>query len=137
MHQLVAGMCLCGSVKFTVDLPSIWSSHCHCMMCQRAHGAAMTTWVGFKKETFVLTAGDVELNWYASSPGAERGFCSRCGSTMFFRSERWQEEIHVARANLEEQDLDRQPDAHVFYETHVAWIKIDDDLPQINSEEIG
>ena len=47
---------------------------------------------------------------------------------MFFRSERWPGELHVARA-LFTDPLDREPQAHVFHETHVPWLTLVDDLP--------
>jgi len=58
-------------------------------------------------------------------PGARRGFCGRCGSPMFFESERWPGETHVARA-LFLDELDREPSAHVFYESHVPWLELGD-----------
>jgi hypothetical protein len=69
------------------------------------------------------------LRWYASSPGAERGFCSRCGSTLFFRSTRWAGELHIVLANFVD-PVDRAPQAHVFFDTHVDWVAIHDDLPK-------
>jgi hypothetical protein len=71
------------------------------------------------------------LHWYASSPGAERGFCSRCGSMLFFRSERWAGELHIARAQIVG-EVDRAPQAHVYWDMHVDWVKFDagDGLPR-------
>lgn len=66
------------------------------------------------------------LRWYESSPGAERGFCSRCGSMLFFRSERWPGELHIVRACFGD-PLDRAPQAHVFWDSHVDWASIDPD----------
>ena len=42
------GGCYCGKVKFKAALPAFWAGHCHCTQCQRLHGAAFVTWVGFK-----------------------------------------------------------------------------------------
>ncbi len=64
-----------------------------------------------------------------SSPGAEWGFCSRCGSMLFFRSRRWPGEIHVVRANFDA-PLDRTPQAHVFYDTRAPWFEVNDALPK-------
>jgi len=64
------------------------------------------------------------LRWYASTPGAERGFCSRCGSTLFFRSRNWPGELHVAHANLDG-PADRAPQAHAYWDTHVDWAAVD------------
>ena len=48
---------------------------------------------------------------------------------MFFESTRWPGEVHVARALIDE-PLDKEPSAHVFYETHVSWLEVQDALPK-------
>jgi hypothetical protein len=48
---------------------------------------------------------------------------------MFFESKRWPGEVHVARA-LIEGSLDREPTAHVFFESHVPWLQVNDNLPK-------
>jgi hypothetical protein len=125
--QTIQGGCLCGAVQFELDLPSKWCAHCHCSMCRRAHGAGYVTWVGFDSQHFRLVHGDHHLKWYLSSPGARRGFCSTCGSTMLFESERWAGETHVALAAIDER-IDRAPRAHAFYDAHVDWLPIDESL---------
>ena len=127
----VTGSCLCGAVDFKAKLPSKWCAHCHCSMCRKAHGAGYVTWVGFESDQVSFTRGDNELLWYESSPGAERGSCRQCGSTLFFRSERWAGELHITLANINE-TIDRQPQANVFFDNHVAWMPIDTDLKQFD-----
>ena len=96
----LTGKCLCGAVRFEVTPPTKWCAHCHCSLCRRAHGAAFVTWFGVDRSGFELVAGDAELSWYQSTPEARRGFCSKCGSTIFFESERWGDEVHIT-ANAE------------------------------------
>jgi hypothetical protein len=48
---------------------------------------------------------------------------------MFFESTRWPGEVHVARSLLPDV-LDKEPVAHVFYETHVPWLDVEDTLPK-------
>lgn len=121
------GSCLCGAVQFRVQAPTLWCAHCHCTMCQRAHGAAFVTWVGAAEDR--VTIDDSRLMWHQSSDQAERGFCSICGSSLFFRSKRWPGEVHITRANING-DIDREPDGHAFYDRHVSWFKTSDDLPK-------
>lgn len=128
----VHGSCLCGAVRFSATLPSKWVAHCHCSYCRRAHGAAFVTWAGFAQEQFAFDDDSLAPTWYASSPGAERAFCPRCGSPMLFRSMRWPGEIHVARA-LVAGPLDKEPSVHVFWEGHVPWLAVDDGLPKKTS----
>ena len=128
---MAGGDCFCGAVRFEIRLPSKWVAHCHCSMCRRAHGAAFVTWVGSEVANATIDDPQSVLRWYASSVGAERGFCTRCGSTLFFRSERWPGELHIVLANFNE-PVDRAPQAHVFWSAHVAWSTTDphDALPR-------
>lgn len=124
------GRCLCGDLQFEASLPSKWMAHCHCTLCQRAHGAGVVTWVGFEGGQVQVRDPLMRLQWFESTPGAERGFCGRCGSTLFFRSARWPGELHIVRANFEG-PLDREPQVHVFYDTHAAWLPTaEDGLPR-------
>ncbi|MEH6586718.1 MAG: GFA family protein [Halioglobus sp.] len=131
MAQTYSGTCLCGEVTFHYQGSSLWCAHCHCSMCQRAHGAALVTWVGVPEGVFYL-GSDKSLTWHASSEQAERGFCNNCGSTLFFRSDRWPGEMHIARANIDG-DIDREPAAHVFWDAHVDWLKFEDGLPRVET----
>ncbi|MCC7248725.1 MAG: GFA family protein [Lysobacter sp.] len=131
------GGCLCGAVGFSLDWPSKWVAHCHCTQCRRAHGAAFVTWIGMAEDRVRIDDAESQLRWFASSPGAERGFCARCGSSLFFRSARWPGELHIAHGNLNG-DADRAPMAHVFWDTHVGWASVDatDALPRIVATEV-
>lgn len=126
-YERATGACLCGAVRFELRLPSKWCAHCHCTMCRRAHGAGYVTWVGMEERNFGFLLGADHVRWYASSSGAERGFCPTCGSTMFFRGQRWADEIHVALGCMDG-PIDRQPQANAFYDTHVDWMPIDEAL---------
>ena len=123
------GQCLCGAVEFTARLPSKWVARCHCTLCQRAHGAAFVTWVGMDARRVSVEASGEALQWFRSPGGGERAFCKICGSSMFFKSARWPGELHIARALFLE-PIDREPQAHAYYDTHVAWVLVGDDLPK-------
>ena len=130
--QTYTGACLCGAVEFEYRGPSLWCAHCHCSQCRRAHGAAFVTWVGVEDNRFT-PLNQQSLSWYRSSEDGERGFCSSCGSTLFFRSTRWPNEIHIARANIEG-DIDIEPTVHVTYgSSEVPWFEFDDPLPHKTS----
>jgi hypothetical protein len=90
-------------------------------MCQRAHGAAFVTWIGVPEPQLHIVAGRDSVQWYASSADSRRGFCRHCGSSLFFRSERWSGEIHVARANVPG-PIDREPEGDVHTDTKVSWL---------------
>ncbi|MBQ0958976.1 GFA family protein [Ideonella sp. 4Y11] len=129
MSTFTRGHCLCGAVQLQAPLPARWVAHCHCTMCQRAHGAGVVTWAGFDEAAVQVDDAQGQLRWYASSPEARRAHCGRCGTPMLFASSRWPGELHLARALLDEA-LTQPPAAHVFHDTHVDWLMLGDTLPR-------
>ncbi|MCK5331371.1 MAG: GFA family protein [Candidatus Marinimicrobia bacterium] len=123
------GECLCGTVKFEVTLPTKWCAHCHCTLCRRSHGAAFVTWFGVETDQFKFIQGEEKLTWYHSSQESKRGFCTNCGSHILFRSTKWPGETHLTLSNMID-PIDRQPQVHVFFDTHVGWLEFNDDLPR-------
>lgn len=60
---VVEGACLCGAVRFEVGGPLDRVAHCHCTICQRAHGAAFVTWAAVPAERLRITAGERDAGW--------------------------------------------------------------------------
>lgn len=129
---MTSGGCLCGAVRFETAAPTLFCVHDHCEWCRRAHGAAFVTWIGFRADAFTMTRSET-LRWYASSEKSERGFCSTCGTTMFYRTELAPGEIHVALACVDEQ-ASFEPNAHIFWEARVPWFPFTDDLPKVDRD---
>ncbi len=76
------GSCLCGAIKYTATAAKIHVGACHCKMCRQwAGGPYMAVECGDAVE-FEHTE---DLAVYSSSAWAERGFCRRCGSHLFYR----------------------------------------------------
>lgn len=77
----VTGHCLCGAVTITVageHDPGVGA--CHCRMCQRWSGGLF---LSFTAEAAAVTVTG-EVSRYRSSAFAERAFCPRCGSHLWF-----------------------------------------------------
>jgi hypothetical protein len=129
------GQCLCGGITFSVALPSLWVAHCHCRLCQKNSGAAFVTWAGFDETLCHIQDINSKLHWYQSSDEAQRGFCKCCGTVLFFRSRRWPNELHITLSNFETH-IDAVPQMHVFWETHVDWVSLNDDLPKKCSGDV-
>lgn len=80
--RITHGSCLCGGVTYELrgDLRPVVA--CHCLQCRKSSGhyAAATQVAAINASI----AGDT-LVWFRSSEEAERGFCSVCGSSLFWR----------------------------------------------------
>ena len=124
--KIITGQCLCGDVRYEGHGEPKWVVHCHCKLCQRHSGAAFLTYVGFVLED--LTWRNQPPSAYKTDDGVERGFCSRCGSTMTFaRPDR--NEISVFAGTMDDPDL-ISPTAHAFYDHHFSWLELVDDNPK-------
>jgi len=77
----MTGRCLCGAVTFTAEGVEIDHSACHCGMCRRWAGGSPFFSVRTKSVTFT---GAEHITRFDSSEWAQRGFCSRCGTALFW-----------------------------------------------------
>lgn len=77
------GSCLCGAVTFRIEDAPAECGACHCGMCRKwSGGVYLGLHVPAGGATF---AGEERITVYKSSDWAERGFCSTCGSSLFYR----------------------------------------------------
>lgn len=81
-NQQIEGRCLCGAVTVRATPVRDHVEACHCDMCRRWGGIAF---VGVQCGSDVEFVGEEHVVRYASSDWAERGFCGRCGSNLFYR----------------------------------------------------
>lgn len=77
------GRCLCGAIRYEVRGPLRPVVACHCSQCRRSSGNFATATATYAEALTVN--GEQALAWYRSSDEAERGFCSGCGSSLFWR----------------------------------------------------
>lgn len=76
------GRCLCGAVTFSVDGGKNEVGACHCSMCRRWSGGPLLVLEAGNGVTF---SGEDSISVYKSSEWGERGFCSKCGTNLFWR----------------------------------------------------
>ena len=82
MTKITKGGCLCGAVTYELKGELRPVVACHCIQCRKTSGHYVAA--------TQVAAADAEisgetLTWYRSSDVAERGFCSICGSNLFWR----------------------------------------------------
>jgi hypothetical protein len=79
MHK---GSCLCGAVTFEVAGPLHPPDACHCSKCRKQSGHF---WVSTDVARSAVTVqGGEKVTWFQSSEKVRRGFCSTCGSSLFW-----------------------------------------------------
>jgi hypothetical protein len=79
MHK---GSCLCGAVNFEITGELHPPDACHCSMCRKQSGHY---WASTDIPRAALTIHGAEhVTWFRSSAKVRRGFCSTCGSFLFW-----------------------------------------------------
>lgn len=80
--NVFVGKCLCGcvSIRLRESKPSVGA--CHCSVCRKWGGGPFLSVEGHETPEI---EGLEHVSVYASSEWAERGFCARCGSHLFYR----------------------------------------------------
>ena len=123
MHK---GSCLCGKVHFEVagELPA--PDACHCTQC-RKHSGHFFASTDVAKSALTIH-GERNVKWFQSSVKVRRGFCSTCGSSLFWDPiERdW---VGIAMGAFEG-PTDVRLGMHIFVTEKGDYYEISDGLPQ-------
>jgi len=126
---MLKGSCLCGAIRYEIDGRPGPAGHCHCTMCQKAHGAAFGTYSRVKRSEFRVVNGAEHIRAYESSRGVTRTFCDTCGSTLQYITAAKPSSFALALGTLDD-DPGVRPTDHIFVRSKAPWFEITDDLPQ-------
>jgi len=126
MVDLKRGSCLCGGVSFVVAGDLGAPDACHCVQCRKHSGHYFAS-TNVPRSALAI-AGEENLSWYRSSAKVRRGFCSRCGSSLFWDppARDW---IAVAMGAFDTPTLTRL-ERHIFVAEKGDYYEIADGLPQ-------
>ncbi len=120
------GGCLCGAVRYRVEAELREIHACHCSQCRRVSGH-YAAFSACANEALVFEKND-GLAWYESSPGTRRGFCRKCGATLFW-DDSSRSHIAVAAGSLDE-PTGLTLAGHIFVADKGDYYQIADGLPQ-------
>jgi hypothetical protein len=121
----MTGRCLCGAVTFTAEHVEHEHHACHCGMCRRWSGGSGFLAAACKSVTF---AGE-PLGRFDSSEWAQRGFCTKCGTALFYFLKPTQMYLMSVGAFddqapfklVREIFIDRKPAGYAFAGDHERW----------------
>lgn len=119
------GGCLCGAVRYRTASAPINARVCHCRLCQKAIGASFNARVLFRADEVTVEGA---VDYVHTSADLKRGFCPRCGTTLFSRRLS-NDTIGVTSGSLDDPSLFK-PQMHIYVASKQPWLVIDDGLPQ-------
>lgn len=120
------GGCLCGAVRFRTSGRLRGVVYCHCSQCRKQSGHIYAA-TDIKDAELEIEGAD-NLTWFAASDFAKRGFCSICGSALFWK--RNGADVTSVMAGVFDQPSGLVAEAHIFVADKGDYYEITDGLPQ-------
>lgn len=94
------GGCLCGAVRYRVDMTHAKHSTCHCRHCQKTHGAPFGVFTNVPVAAFTwLSRPQGEAH---ASSRAVRRFCKGCGTPMTWEAPEYPDQQSFSSTTLDE-----------------------------------
>ena len=123
--------CLCGGIQLKTKGSLRHVLNCHCYQCMKTHGnyAAYTT----SREKDIKFIKKKTLKWFRSSKKAKRGFCKKCGASMFFKFLD-SDSISIA-AGMFQNPTTLKTKMNIFIEGKLDYYKLDNRLPKSKGYE--
>ncbi len=125
------GHCLCGKVSVEVAEQSLHIGACHCTMCRRWGGGP---WLAVDCGTAITFTGQEHINVYDSSMWAERGFCGRCGTHLFYRQK--ESEQHIMSAGLFDDNEGWELSHQIFIDEKAHWYDFANETKDLTGAEV-
>ena len=125
------GQCLCGQIKVQLIKIKPEVGVCHCKMCRQWSGAPyMSIEAG---QNFEISETD-SLVVYDSSEWAQRGFCTQCGTHIFYRLKASND--HYFPVGLFEDSTQLMLDHELFIDRKPSFYNFSEDTKKLSSEDV-
>ena len=122
--------CLCKGINMTIKGQFRPVINCHCIQCTKTHGnyAAYTSVL----EENITYKSKSTLKWFVSSAKAKRGFCKKCGASVFFKS-LGSKAVSVS-AGLFKNPTKLTTRSHIYIHNKRDYYKISDNLQKFKKD---
>lgn len=126
----IEGHCLCGAVTIALDGPNHEIEICQCDMCRRWAGSFYSAQTGKS----VTVSGEDSITTYQSSEWAERAFCTKCGSNLWYRF--LPTGNRSFSAGLFDAAATHAIEKEIFVDERADWCRLLGDHPRQTGEEV-
>ena len=131
----LTGGCLCGGVRYRITGPRRDVIVCHCENCRRTHGHVAAYTSVLQSDLELLS--QQTLKWFHdASPDTYRGFCERCGASLFWDARDGRGKMAVAAGTLDDSG-ELETIGHVYVCEAGHYYRIEDGLPQFQTGNDG
>ena len=120
--------CLCGGIQLKTKGPLRHVSSCHCRQCMKTHGNYAAYTNALEKDIKFIKKRT--LKWFKSSKNARRGFCNKCGASIFFKF-LGSDDISIA-AGMFQNPTKLKTTTNIFVKGKLDYYKLDNKLSKFS-----
>ncbi|MDH4189255.1 MAG: GFA family protein [Betaproteobacteria bacterium] len=126
MTSSLTGSCLCGAIRYTVDVPIAELRACHCTNCQKASGAGGSVNAVIPAAALRFAQGAPKRHTGVADSGRtlHRYFCGDCGSPIYSQRDSAPETV-VLRAGTLDNAGEMRIVSHIWTKSARPWSHID------------
>jgi hypothetical protein len=126
MATPLTGSCLCGAIRYTVDIPVTELRACHCTNCQKGSGTAGSVNAVVPSSAFKITQGTAKRYDAKADSGRtlHRFFCGDCGSPIYSQRATALERV-VVRAGTFDDSSGMRITGNIWTKSARPWSYID------------
>jgi hypothetical protein len=117
---MIEGSCLCGNIRYEVEIMPDKIFNCHCQYCRKAHGADYVTMALAKASTLTIRDSEHHLKEHINDIGGYRAFCANCGTRLMNYAPDKSMYFSVTLSTIDT-PIDLKPVAHVNTESKASW----------------
>lgn len=131
MSESHTGGCRCGQIRYRCDAAPTGASLCHCRDCQYASGGPFSALAFFPRASLHLQG---ELRHYDVKGSAgltvQRYFCPTCGTPIMSALAELPD-LAIMKIGSLDQPSAIPPAVHIWCDSMLSWVKMDDGLPRL------
>lgn len=131
MTKEINTSCLCGAVKINIKNSGSEIGACHCNMCRKWSGSP---YLAVDCGTEVLFEGQDNITIFDSSEWAQRGFCSQCGTHLYYRLKKNQQ--YMMPAGLLDKDHELSLKKQIFIDRKPAYYNFSNETIKMTADEV-
>jgi hypothetical protein len=126
-----SGSCLCGKVKIKAENIKSSIGACHCNTCRKWGGGPF---LAVDCGADVSFDGKDNIGVFESSEWAERGFCSTCGTHLFYKLK--DREMYIVPVGIFADDSPFVFDHQIFIEEKANYYCFENKTKMMTGEEV-
>ncbi|MBE9216826.1 GFA family protein [Plectonema cf. radiosum LEGE 06105] len=125
------GSCLCGAVSVSIKTKTNNVDACHCNMCRKWTGGPL---FAIECSGDVNFEGNENISVFDSSEWAERGFCCKCGTHLFYRLK--QQQYYAVPVGLLDDDENFVLEKQIFIDQKPQFYSFANQTQNMTGEQV-